>query len=96
VKAPLATITPLRKLTLPEGLDSVVAATLAEALNNCRGENVVIDASYVRWLGADTLQVLLSAALKRKADGRQLTLTNGPANFIEDLKYFGVEPRYFC
>jgi anti-anti-sigma regulatory factor len=94
VKAPVAPITPMRKLTLPEGLDSIVAATLAKALVDCRGEDVTIDASHVRWLGTHTLEVLRSAELMWRADGRQLIVSNAKANFIDDLTYFGVEPRY--
>jgi anti-anti-sigma regulatory factor len=94
VKPLIAPITPSHNLTLPEGLDSVVAKTLAEALRSCGGEDVTIDASHVRWLGGHTLEVFRSAELMWRADGRQLTVTNAKANFVDDLKYFGVKPRY--
>ena len=94
MKPPISPVTPMHRLTLPEGLDAAVAATLARALGNCRGEDVTIDASHVRWLGAQTLEVLRSAELTWREDGRQLTVSNAKATFVYDLTYFGVEPRY--
>ena len=44
-----------------------------------RGEDVVIDASYVQKLGAQCFQVLHAAEQVWKADNRLFTLVNGPA-----------------
>lgn len=94
MKSPIAPVTPAHNLTLPESLDAVVAATLAETLSRCRGEDVTIDVRHVLWFGAQTLEILRSAELTWRTDGRKLTLSNAKASFAEDLKYFGVEPRY--
>ena len=94
VKAPLASVTPMHMVTLPRGLDSVVAATLAETLANCRGEDVVIDAAQVQWLGAQMLETLRWAVSTWKADGRVMTFANFQPSLIGDLTYFGVAPRY--
>jgi chemotaxis protein CheX len=78
-------------VTLPAALDLDVAATLSRTLNNCRGEDVVIDASYVQKLGAQCFQVLHAAQQTWKADNRLFTLINGPARLVEELSGYGVE-----
>lgn len=80
-----------RTLTLPSGLDILVASTLGKSLIDCRGEDVVVDASFFRWTGEHAVRVLSSALSVWKADGRAMTLANAPASLIEDLRYFGVE-----
>lgn len=89
-----ATISPSHNLTLPEALDAAVAATLAEALVKCRGEDVLIDASFVRRAGAHCLQVLRTAETAWKADKRLLTWVNVPARLIDELRNFAREPEF--
>ena len=79
-------------VTLPAALDFDVAATLSRTLDNCRGEDVVIDASYVQKLGAQCFQVLHAAEQAWKADNRLFTLVNGPARFLEELSGYGADP----
>jgi len=90
MNAPLAVPSPSHLLTLPESLDASVAATLAETFVRCRGEDVIVDASFVRRLGENCLQVLRSAERTWTADRRLLTLVNGQAPFVEDLRRFAV------
>jgi chemotaxis protein CheX len=85
---------PSHILTLPAALDLDVAATLSRTLNNCRGEDVVIDASYVQKLGAQCFQVLHAAQQTWKADNRLFTLINGSARLVEELSGCGVEPAF--
>jgi chemotaxis protein CheX len=81
-------------VTLPAALDFNVAATLSRTLDNCRGEDVVIDASYVQKLGAQCFQVLHAAEQAWKADNRLFTLVNGPARFLEELSGGGADPSF--
>jgi chemotaxis protein CheX len=81
-------------LTLPAALDLDVAATLSRTLNNCRGEDVVIDASYVQKLGAQCFHVLHAAQQTWKADNRLFTLINGSARLVEELSGCGVDPAF--
>lgn len=81
-------------VTLPAALDFNVAATLSRTLDNCRGEDVVIDASYVQKLGAQCFQVLHAAEQAWKADNRLFTLVNGPARFLEELSGYGADPSF--
>jgi hypothetical protein len=60
-------------VTLPAALDFDVAATPSRTLDNCRGEDVVIDASYAQKLGAQCFQVLHAAEQAWKADNRLFT-----------------------
>jgi len=80
----------MHTLLLPEALDLTVAATLAETLLDCRGDDVVIDASYVRRLTAQCAQVLRSAVETWKADQRSLTVVNGSPAIMERLSPFGI------
>jgi chemotaxis protein CheX len=80
---------PSHTVTLPAALDLDVAATLSRTLNNCRGEDVVIDASYVQRFGAQCFEVLHAAQQTWKADNR-LFLVNGPASFVEQLSGAGL------
>jgi hypothetical protein len=54
-------------------------------LDNCRGEDIVIDVSNVQKPGAQCFQVLHAAEPAWKADNRLFTLVNGPARFLEEL-----------
>jgi chemotaxis protein CheX len=92
MNASLAFATPSHMLILPESLDSSVAATLAETFVRCRGEDVTIDASFVRRLDENCLQVLRSAERTWIADRRMLTLVNGQAPVVEELQRFALEP----
>jgi chemotaxis protein CheX len=85
---------PSHTLTLPAALDPDVAATLSRTLNNCRGEDLVIDASYVQKLGAQCFQVLHAAQQTWNADKRLFSLVNGPARFLEELSGFGAEQAF--
>lgn len=88
------TVSPTHNLTLPEALDATVAETLSDALVKCRGEDVLIDASFVRRAGEHCLQVLRAAETAWKADKRLLTLVNVPARLIDELRNLGREPEF--
>ncbi len=83
---------PTTTLRLPETLDFAAAATLAETLLEHRSAPAVIDAGAVRQLGAQCLQVLLSAAQTWKADLVALTMVDLSPELIDQLRIFGVDP----
>ena len=67
-------------MTLPAALDFDVAPTLSRTLDDCRREDVVINASYVQKLGAQSLNVLRAEQAWR-ADNRLFILVNGRTAF---------------
>jgi chemotaxis protein CheX len=79
-------------LRLPESLDLPAARPLAEALLERRGKPIVLDGSSVRQLGAQCVQVLLSAKRTWCADGVALSIVNCAPRMIEDLRILGIDP----
>lgn len=75
---------------LPPHLDLTAATPLAEQLLALRGEAVVIDASAVERVGAQCLQVLLSAVVTWKADMNPLEITKPSEGFEEGLRLLGL------
>ena len=78
-------------LRLPISLDLPAARPLAAALVERRGKPITIDASAVTQLGAQCVQVLLSAKRTWEADGVSLSIVNCAARMIEDLKLIGID-----
>jgi chemotaxis protein CheX len=77
-------------IKLAETLDLCAAAPLAGALLSLRGHDVEIDASEVRRLGGQCLQVLLAAGKTWAADGHALTFTNPSAEFVDGMALLGA------
>ncbi len=82
-------------LTLDPVLDLKAATPLAEQLLAHRGADIVVDAHTVERLGAQSLQVLLSAVATWQADGRQIEFTHPSEAFMESLQLFGVDAAHF-
>ena len=78
-------------LRLPVSLDLPAARPLAAALLERRGKPITIDASAVGQVGAQCVQVLLSAKRTWEADGVSLSIVNCAARMIEDLKLIGID-----
>ena len=78
-------------LRLPASLDLPAARPLAAALLERRGQPVTIDASAVGQVGAQCIQVLLSAKRTWEADGVPLSIVDCAPRMIEDLKLIGIE-----
>jgi chemotaxis protein CheX len=78
-------------LRLPVSLDLPAARPLAAALLERRGKPITIDASAVGQIGAQCVQVLLSAKRTWEADGVSLSIVNCAARVIEDLKLIGID-----
>jgi chemotaxis protein CheX len=77
-------------LKLSETLDLCAAASLTRELVALRGQDLKIDASDVRRVGGQCLQVLLSATTTWAADGRVLTLSAPSGEFIEGVTLLGA------
>jgi chemotaxis protein CheX len=82
-------------LQLAETLDLVAAKPLAQSLIERRGASIVIDASSVQRVGAQCVQVLLSAASTWAADGHSLAVVNRSQGFVEGLELLGIAGNAF-
>jgi chemotaxis protein CheX len=78
-------------LRLPDCLDLLAATPLARALLERRGAPIVLDGSAVHQLGAQCVQVLLSAKRTWDADGVPLSIVNCAPRMIEDLQLLGID-----
>jgi chemotaxis protein CheX len=83
-------------LQLPEVLDLKAAAPLLGDLLAMRGRDVSLDASQVRRIGGQCLQVLLSATATWKADAASLEIVNPSPEFAEALELLGVRKELFA
>lgn len=79
-------------LMLPDCLDSSAAAAIKEMLLAQRGNAIVIDASQVRRVGVQSLQVLVAAARTWQVDGQSYRLENLSSEFLETIALVGL-PR---
>ncbi|MGD0763433.1 MAG: STAS domain-containing protein [Roseiarcus sp.] len=86
-----ATAEPDGAFRLPECLDLPAARPLAKALLERRGKPIVVDGSSVHQLGAQCVQVLLSAKRTWSADGVALSIVNCAPRMIEDLRLLGID-----
>ncbi len=66
--------TSLYEVSLPEALDLRAAVPLANTLLSARGGAMRLDGSQVKSVGAQCLQVILSARQTWERDGFQLTI----------------------
>lgn len=80
------------KLRLGPVLDIKAAAPLAELLLSRRGHDVEIDGADVQRLGAQCLQVLMSARASWAADGRDFVVENLEPAVVATLELLGVKP----
>jgi len=78
-----------RILPLPRVLDLNAAAPLAAQLLAMRGVAAVIDGSHVERVGAQCLQVLLSALATWSADGALLEIVDLSQDFVDGLRLLG-------
>ena len=81
--------------SLDSSLQHAAAAPLAKGLLALRGRPAVVDASQVQRLGAQCVQVLLSAAKLWKADNQDFSLVDCSSAMLDDLRLLGFEPQVF-
>jgi chemotaxis protein CheX len=77
-------------LSLGESLDMNAASPLAQALKDSRGKALSLDASQVRRLGGQCLQVLLSAQATWAADGQPFEIVEASPEFTDGLALMGA------
>ena len=77
-------------VTLGDALDMTAAGPLAKELLAVRGKPVSLDASNVRRLGGQCLQVLLSAQSTWTADGQPFEIVEPSPEFTEGLALMGA------
>jgi chemotaxis protein CheX len=78
------------RLVLEPNLDIKAASPLARQLLAVRGQDVTIDASEVKKLGAQCLQVLLSAFTTWHADIAHIDVENESDAFVQGLAILGI------
>ena len=81
---------PAPVVKLSETLDLCAASSLTSALRAARGEDLEIDASDVRRVGGQCLQVLLAAVAAWDADGKAFAVSNPSIEFIEGVTLLGA------
>jgi chemotaxis protein CheX len=79
-----------RTLQLPEVLDLNAAAPLAGELLSYRGNDLMADASQVKRLGAQAVQVLMSARMAWDQDGMRLRIVQPSAAFKDVVELLGI------
>jgi chemotaxis protein CheX len=80
----------MQRLQLPEVLDLTFAGPLAESLLALRGSALTIDAARVQRVGAQCVQVIMSAVSTWKADAAALCIINPSPEFRETLSLLGI------
>lgn len=79
-----------RTLKLPQSLNLRAAPSLAASLLAARGRHVTLDASSVERVGAQCIQVLLSAQALWTQDCVAFTLSGPSRAFVDALETLGV------
>lgn len=79
-----------RTVTLGDALDMTAAAPLVAELLGHRGNPVSLNASAVRRVGGQCLQVLLSARSTWSADGQPFEIVEPSPEFAEGLAQMGA------
>lgn len=75
---------------LPAILDLNAAGPLAHELGAARGRNVQVDASAVRRLGAQCLQVLVAARAAWQSDGQAFSVVSPTEEFTAGVAVLGA------
>jgi chemotaxis protein CheX len=87
---------PASTLPLAEVLDLKAASALATDLLALRGADVALDGSAVQRLGAQCLQVIMSARATWDKEGASLQIVNPSRDLIEGLELLGADPVRYC
>jgi len=77
-------------ITLGDSLDMTAAGPLHKELLSRRGKPVTLDASQVRRVGGQCLQVLLSAQATWAADGADFQIVDPSTEFADGLALMGA------
>jgi chemotaxis protein CheX len=77
-------------VTLPDCLDSAAAPSIKDMLLARRGNAIVVDASQVRRVGIQSLQVLIAAARTWQADEQSYRVRGASADLLETIALIGL------
>lgn len=77
-------------LMLPECLGASAATELKEMLQARRGSTLVIDASQVRRVGVQSLQILVASARTWQSDGQRYRVTNSSSELLDAITLIGL------
>lgn len=80
---------------LPAILDLKAAVPLVEGLLAQRGSDLTVDVSHVERLGAQSLQILLSAISTWHAEGFSIEFRDASEPFVQGLELFGIDSEAF-
>jgi chemotaxis protein CheX len=80
---------------LPEILDLTAASPLASELLAQRGKNLTVDASRVQRVGAQCVQVLLSASATWRHDELSFEIAKSSTEFLDGIGLLGLSPTHF-
>ena len=80
-------------MQLAEILDRAAAAPLLAELKARRGQELAIDASAVRRIGGQCLQVLMSAAATWSKDAIAFAVAPASKEFVAGVEQFGVDSK---
>ena len=84
-----------KSYVLPAILDLKAAMPLVEGLLAQRGSDLTVDASHVERLGAQSLQILLSAVSTWHAEGFSIEFQAASEPFVQSLELFGIDSEDF-
>ena len=80
-------------IELDAKLDLPAASALKVAFSNHEEQEIIVDFSEVKHLGALCLQVLLSAARTARTEGRSMQIINVPDRVVDQMRVMGVTPE---
>ena len=83
------TTTSPQTLALAASLDMTAASSLAQDFIGARGQPLILDASAVRRLGGQCVQLLLAARMAWSMDGVNFDLADASPEFTEALALMG-------
>lgn len=74
-------------------LDLAAASDLKTTLSDRKDDEVILDFSEVKHIGALCLQVLLSAATTFNAENRRISIVNASERVVDQLRVMGMTPE---
>jgi anti-anti-sigma regulatory factor len=77
-------------LVLPDCLDASAASGIRDMLLARRGKSLIVDASQIRRVGAQSLQVLIAAARTWHADGQHYVVTKPSSELLGTISLIGL------
>ena len=84
------------ELKLPEVLDQRGAQTVSAQLLSQLGQDMILDASGIRRLGAVGVEMLIAAHHQWEQDGTAFEIRNWSQDALKALSILGVTPQAFA